>query len=169
MEYSNTVESGITPMKNGGHIRVQQNRIWPLPRFKRTGQDLVVLERSPIYKSIRISLCTGHYHRVHTEWQWPFSGVHSIMMENFVQAGKGGECTRTSFHNIYHHVQSCCVRYAPAERAATLLLFLLFPFLYSVVSAAKVGVSHICSMRVDANVYSESTKTDHPLKWEGHI
>ena len=35
-----------------------------------------------------------HNHRVpvhtHTEWQWPLSGVHSIMMEKLAQAGEGG-------------------------------------------------------------------------------
>ncbi len=35
-------------------------------------------------------------HRVHTEWQRPLSGVHSIMMEKLAQAGEGGEgCTPT--------------------------------------------------------------------------
>jgi hypothetical protein len=29
-------------------------------------------------------------HRVHTEWQWPLSGVHSIMTEKLAQAGEGG-------------------------------------------------------------------------------
>ncbi len=27
-------------------------------------------------------------HRVHTEWQRPLSGVHSIVMENFAQCNK---------------------------------------------------------------------------------
>ncbi len=58
-------------------------------------------------------------HRVHTEWQWPISGVHSIMMEKNSLAGEGGGCTPTPFHSIYHHVQSCSVhsswegRYTP--------------------------------------------------------
>ncbi len=29
-------------------------------------------------------------HRVHTEWQRPLSGVHSIMMEKLAQAVEGG-------------------------------------------------------------------------------
>jgi hypothetical protein len=33
--------------------------------------------------------------RVHTEWQWPLSGIHSIMMEKMVQAGEGWGCTPT--------------------------------------------------------------------------
>ncbi len=28
-------------------------------------------------------------HKVHTEWQWPISGVHSIMMEKPAHAGEG--------------------------------------------------------------------------------
>jgi hypothetical protein len=31
-------------------------------------------------------------HRVHTEWQLPLSGVHSILMEKLAQAGEGGGC-----------------------------------------------------------------------------
>jgi hypothetical protein len=50
------------------------------------------------------------YHRVQTEWQRPLSGVHSIMNEKLAQAGKGGGCTPTPFHSIYHHGQSCRVR-----------------------------------------------------------
>jgi hypothetical protein len=34
-------------------------------------------------------------HRVHTEWQSPISGVHSIMMEKSALAGEGGGCTPT--------------------------------------------------------------------------
>ncbi len=35
-------------------------------------------------------------HRVHTEGHRPLSGVHSIRMEKFAQAGEGGErCTPT--------------------------------------------------------------------------
>jgi hypothetical protein len=48
--------------------------------------------------------------RVHTEWQWPLSGVHPIMMVKSAQPGGGGGCTPTPFHSIYHHVQSCGVR-----------------------------------------------------------
>jgi hypothetical protein len=43
----------------------------------------------------------GSIHRVHTEWQRPLSGAHSIMMSG---------CTPTPFHYIYHQVQSCSVR-----------------------------------------------------------
>jgi hypothetical protein len=46
----------------------------------------------------------GKGHRVHTEWQWPLSGAHSIM-EKLAQPGAGGGC----FHSIYHHKPSCCV------------------------------------------------------------
>jgi hypothetical protein len=31
-------------------------------------------------------------HRVHTEWQWPLSGIHFIMMVKSAQPGKGGGC-----------------------------------------------------------------------------
>jgi hypothetical protein len=47
---------------------------------------------------------------IHTEWQRPLSGIHSIMMEKLAQAGGSGGCTSTPFHYSYHHVQSCSVR-----------------------------------------------------------
>jgi hypothetical protein len=47
----------------------------------------------------------------YTDWKLPLSGVHSIMMEKSAQAGEGAGCTPTTFHYIYHHVQSCGVRY----------------------------------------------------------
>ncbi len=49
-------------------------------------------------------------HRVHTKWQRPLSGVHSIMVKKLAQAGEGGGCTATPVHSIYHHVRSCSVR-----------------------------------------------------------
>ncbi len=49
-------------------------------------------------------------HRVHIEWQWPDSGVHSNMLDKLAQPGGGGVHACTSFHYIYHHVQSCGVR-----------------------------------------------------------
>jgi hypothetical protein len=46
-------------------------------------------------------------YRVHPEWQWPLSGVHSIRMVNLAQPCEGGGCTPYPFHSIYHHEQSC--------------------------------------------------------------
>ncbi len=37
------------------------------------------------------------FHRVHAEWQWPFSGVHSIMMVKSAQPGEGGVTTTSPF------------------------------------------------------------------------
>ncbi len=51
------------------------------------------------------------YHRVQTEWQRPLSGVHSIMIEKWAQAGEGGECTPSPFHYTVF-----TITYAPAER-----------------------------------------------------
>ncbi len=47
---------------------------------------------------------------VSTEWQWPLSGVHYIMMVKSSQPGVGGGCTSSLFHSVYHHEQSCGVR-----------------------------------------------------------
>ncbi len=51
------------------------------------------------------------YHRVHTEWQWPLSGVHFVMMEKSAQPGEGVGCTAAPFHYIYHHVQRYSVQW----------------------------------------------------------
>jgi hypothetical protein len=59
MEYSNRI--GDYSKKIADISRVQQNRIWPLPRFKTKGEGLVVLERSLIYKSIRILAIATEY------------------------------------------------------------------------------------------------------------
>ncbi len=68
-------------------------------------------------------------HTVHTEWQWPLSGVHSIMMEKSAQPGECGECTAIPFHYIYHCIQSFSVRSSWEGRylapISTLLLYLL--------------------------------------------
>ncbi len=53
--------------------------------------------------------CPGH--RVQTEWQWPLSDVHSIIMEKSAQPSEGGGVyAPPPFHCIYHHKQSCGVR-----------------------------------------------------------
>ncbi len=66
----------------------------------------------------------------HTEWQRPLSGVHSIMMEKSAQAGEGGVGARPpplTISTITYKV----VMYAPAQKADTLHLFLLYPYMYS--------------------------------------
>ncbi len=70
----------------------------------------------------------------YTEWQRPLSGVHFILMEKSTQTGEGGDggCTPTPFYHIYYYVQNCGL-YAPAERADTPPLFLLYPYMYSVI------------------------------------
>ncbi len=69
-------------------------------------------------------------YRVHTECIIHFLTNIPSWRKNkkSAQPGKRGGCTPTSFYYTYHHVQS----YAPAERADTLLLFLLYPYMYSV-------------------------------------
>jgi hypothetical protein len=67
----------------------------------------------------------------YTGWQLSISGVHSIMMEKSALAGGVGSARPPAFTTyIYYHVQSCV--YASAERADTLLLFHLCPYMYSV-------------------------------------
>ncbi len=70
------------------------------------------------------------------DWQWPLSGVHSIMTVNSAQPGGGGGCTSSPLHSIYHHEQSCSVfsslegRYTPISP--------LYPFLLSGVESDSV-------------------------------
>ncbi len=51
--------------------------------------------------------CTNH--RVNTEWQWPISGVHSIMMEKSALAGEGVEA-RALFFILLTSCTRCSVR-----------------------------------------------------------
>ncbi len=44
---------------------------------------VLTLSHSPILPTVPV-------HRVPTEWQWPLSGVHSIMMVKSAQPGEGG-------------------------------------------------------------------------------
>ncbi len=79
----------------------------------------------------------GSAHRVHTEWQWPLSGVHSIMMEKLAQPDEGGG--RVNSHPLFtiSTITYKVVVYALAERADTLSLFLLYPYMYSVAPLAE--------------------------------
>ncbi len=80
----------------------------------------------------------GKHHRVHTEWQWPISGAHSIMMEKSALASEGGWCLPTpSAHplSLYLPSSTKLQMYAPAESTLTTLpLFHFYPFMNSVVS-----------------------------------
>ncbi len=64
----------------------------------------------------------GSNYRRHTEWQWPLSGVYSIHDGKSSPSWWGwrGGCTPSPF------------QYLPLERADTLPLFLLYPYMYSV-------------------------------------
>ncbi len=72
--------------------------------------------------------CTVERHKL--DWQWPHSGVHSIIMVNSAQPGEGGECTPFPFYSIYSTITNKVVMYALAERAGALLFSTFF---YSVV------------------------------------
>jgi hypothetical protein len=74
------------------------------------------------------SCVVGGGHRVLTEWQWPLSGIYSIMMERSALAGVGGGvCTPTPFHSFYHHVQSCSVRSSWEGRYTPPIFFISTP------------------------------------------
>jgi hypothetical protein len=88
-----------------------------------TLQYIVTLKCS--HRAHRVAMATTEYtqsgnghHRVHTEWQWPLSGLHSIMMEKSAQPVEGGGCTPTPF--TLSTITNKVVMYAPAEKADTL-------------------------------------------------
>ncbi len=83
-------------------------------------------------------------HRVHTEWQSPLSGVHSIMMEKLAWPGEGGECTAHPPSFTIFIITFKVVVYASAERADMyiILLFLLYPYMYSVVHCKQLICLH---------------------------
>jgi hypothetical protein len=85
--------------------------VWPRVLFTTPPPPLLSANDCLFILNTFVVACT---HRVHTELQFHFSGVHSIMMEKLAQPSKGGGgciCPLpTPFHYIYHHVQSCGVR-----------------------------------------------------------
>jgi hypothetical protein len=82
---------------------------------------------------IQSELCPN---RVHTERQWPLSGVHSIMMVKSVQPGEGWDARPLPFtlSTITYKV------YSPAEKVGTLPLFLLYPVIDSVVVPSELDI-----------------------------
>jgi hypothetical protein len=85
------------------------------------------------------------------DWYWTPQSTHKVataaFWHTFHHDGKispcrwGWEgCTPTPFHYIYHHVQSCSVPYAPAERVDTLQSPYFFSTpMYSVLSTDWVS------------------------------
>ncbi len=73
--------------------------VWVIPAFNHTLK--VAFRASLEYRERPL-------HTAPTEWQWPLSGVHYMMVKS-AQPGVGG-CNALPFHFIYHHEQSCGVR-----------------------------------------------------------
>ncbi len=72
---------------------------------------------------------------MNTELQHPLFGVHSIVLEKLAQAGEGGDTHPPPFtlFTITYKVAA----YAPAERADTLTLFLLYSYVMCVTVNSK--------------------------------
>ncbi len=103
--------------------------------------------RWSFHSVIYIVSSTGRLkHRVHTELQWTLSDVHSIMMEKSALPGEGG--ARPPPFTIFTITYKAVV-YAPAERADTVPLFLLYLYLYSVgyKVQASFNISFALSLR----------------------
>jgi hypothetical protein len=99
----------------GGGISIREQ--WLRARSRRGGVSENRIAGSATARlffltAVAIAIGGSLSHGVHTERQRPLSGVHSITIEKFAQAGEGGGCTPTTFHYSYHHVQSCSVRFS---------------------------------------------------------
>jgi hypothetical protein len=85
----------------------------------------------------------------HTEWQWPLSGVHSIMMVKPDRPGKGGGERPSPFtrQHLTPRAELWCTLHA-ADRADTLYLFLLYPYMHSRSGCAVLLNPLSCTQRV---------------------
>ncbi len=93
----------------------------------------------PCWASPLVFGLIGSDHRVHTEWQWPLSGVHSILMVKSTQPAEDKGCTlHPPPFTLSTITSKVVVYYAPSERADTLPLFLLYPYMYSVVATLSI-------------------------------
>jgi hypothetical protein len=89
----------------------------------------------------------------------PTSDLHSIMMEKSALAGEVGSGRAPPF--IISTIKYKVVVYAPAEREKTLLLFLLYPYMYSVVVRWKwMQTLHWCA-RLHSQLWCSTSLTHH--------
>ncbi len=91
-----------------------------------TCKQLKEVHRSKPHRSRRLN------HRVHTEWQWPISGIHHHHEGKISPGWWGGGCTPSPFHGVNHHVESCRERFSWEGRYTPPPSFLLYPHKYSV-------------------------------------
>jgi hypothetical protein len=80
-----------------------------------------------LYSTYGLRISKTDFTTEYTEWQWPLSGVHSIMMVKSAQPGENRECSPSFF--TLSTISSKVVVYT--KRADTLSLFLLYPYMYS--------------------------------------
>ncbi len=99
-----------------------------------------------------------------TEWQWPLSGVYSIMVEKSAQPGAGAGCTLTPFHYIYPHVQVLYsgVRCSWEGIYTHCIVFHLYPYMYSVDYSQRHSVSAWCVACLFCVVKHSLYKPSHP-------
>jgi hypothetical protein len=67
-----------------------QKTFEPARRAQRTnhGRTLLICTQDSLFASVSTVRTTEY-----TEWQWPLSGIHSIMMVKSAQSGEGSVCT----------------------------------------------------------------------------
>ncbi len=102
-------------------------------------------------KKYYYSILSLNVFQVGVHWRW----FHRAATVDFWRTShhdrkiSTGGCTPTPFHYIYHHVQSS-QRIAPTERADTLTLFHLYPYIYSVVCKKTNVFANICHSLFDS-------------------
>ncbi len=96
------------------------------------------------------------------EWQWPLSGVHSIMMIKSAQSGEGAGCTPFSLSTITSKVVvlrfSWVDRYTPPIYHLPLYLLceLANPSYFIVAYESSCGLNRLCPQRLMASVLAWS-------------
>ncbi len=93
-------------------------------------------------------------HRVHTEWQRPLSGIHSIMMERLAQAGEGG--ARPTLFTLF-----------TISRADT-PVFHLYPISYAL-SGSEIGIFRLQNSRKLKWLWRREKTTFQTKRWSANM
>jgi hypothetical protein len=102
------------------------------------GIDSWVHKRLKIRARIATHTIDSDDYRVHTEWQRPLSGVHSIVMENSALAGEGGGgCTPNPLHSLPSRPKLPCTLQLRGQIHVYTPRISSLPYMYSVVMTTE--------------------------------
>ncbi len=100
-----------------------------LPPSLPTWSEIIFLSHTHFHFNFSLAYRIGH--RVHTEWQWPLSGVHSIKIEKAAQTAQPGEgvgCTPTPLSpNLPSHTKLWCTLQLRGQIHSP--IYLLYPYI----------------------------------------